>query len=106
MPDQENLRPLEAVILKMRDDGLDLDDIASRIGKKPETVERFLDMIVHKAEIPEQKATEGSSKRPIERVVERLREEGESYEQIGDRLKKRSDQVERIETYSEIKDDI
>ncbi|HEY5890350.1 MAG TPA: hypothetical protein VIW94_06610 [Acidimicrobiia bacterium] len=106
MLEQENLRPLESVILRLRSDGLSNDEIATKIAKKAETVDRFLEMIDHKSDVPEQKPTDSSGKRPVEKVVDRLREDGESYEQIGERLKKTSDQVQRIETYSEIKDQL
>ncbi len=106
MLEQENLRPLESVILRLRSDGFSNDEIATKIAKKPETVYRFLEMIDHKSDVPEQKPTDTSGKRSVEKVVDRLREDGESYEQIGERLKKTSDQVQRIETYSEIKDQL
>jgi DNA-binding CsgD family transcriptional regulator len=106
MLEQENLRPLETVILKLRADGLDTQQIAERIAKKPESVDRFLEMIDHKSDIPEQKQSESSGKSPVEKVVKRLRADGESYEQIGDRLNKGADHVQRIESYSEIKDQL
>jgi DNA-binding CsgD family transcriptional regulator len=106
MLEPDNLRPLESVIVKMRDDGLSNKEIADRIGRKPETVDRYFEMIDHKSDLPEQKETESSGKRPVEKVVNRLREEGESYEQIGNRLNKSGDHVQRIETYAEIKEDL
>lgn len=106
MLSQENLRPLEAVILKLRADGLSNDEVANRIAKRPESVPRFLEMIVHKSDIPEQQESELSLKRPVERVVERLRGEGESYEQIGDRLNRGADHVQRIEAFAEMKDQL
>ncbi len=103
---KENLRPLEAVILKLRADGLSDDEVANRIAKKPESVPRFLEMIVHKSDIPDQQESELSVKRPVERVVERLRSQGESYQQIADRLNRGADHVQRIEAYAEMKDQL
>lgn len=106
MRDQENLRPLESVILRLRDEGYDTVEIAKRIGKKPGTVDRVLEMIDHKSDIPEQKTTDTADPRPVERVIRRLREEGETYGQIGNRLNRSGDQIKRIEGYADIKDDL
>ncbi len=103
MDDQQNLRAIEAVILRMRDKGHSIPDISNRIDKKPGTVKRMFNMIEHKSDIPVQAPSELGEGRPIERVIARLREEGETYGEIGNRLKMSGRQVKRIEQMSEYK---
>ena len=99
------LRPLERVILRMRDDGRSLPAIGLRVDRRPGTVGRILEMIEHKAGIPGRAATPVTQLRPVERVVLRLRDEGESYGQIGNRLRMSGAHVRRIEAYSQLRND-
>lgn len=103
--DENNLRPLESVILRMRDEGHGSPEIGKRIGKKPGTVDRIIEMIEHKESLPQQKTTpRARRRRPIERVIDRLRNAGESYGEIGNRVNRSGQQVRRIEALSRIKE--
>jgi DNA-binding CsgD family transcriptional regulator len=101
--DKKKLRPIESVILRLRAEGHNLPDIGKRIGKKPGTVERILEMIEHKDAVPEQKTPDASGARPIERVIHRLRGEGETYGEIGNRVSKSGQQVRKIEDLSRLR---
>jgi DNA-binding CsgD family transcriptional regulator len=101
--DKKKLRPIESVILRLRAEGHNLPDIGKRIGKKPGTVERILEMIEHKNGLPEQKAPEARATRPIEQVIHRLRGEGETYGEIGNRLRRSGHQVRKIEDLSRLR---
>lgn len=101
--DRKKLRPIESVILRLRDEGHNSPDIGHRIGKKPGTVDRIVEMIEHKNAVPEQKTSDASGTRPIERVIHRLRGEGETYGEIGNRINKSGHQVRKIEDFSRLR---
>lgn len=99
----KNLRPLEKVILRLDNDDVSVVDIARRVGKKPGTVSRILQMVQWKDDEPATAQTGGSRLRPLERVILRLRNEGETYGEIGNRLNRSGAQVRRIEEYTKLK---
>jgi DNA-binding CsgD family transcriptional regulator len=101
--DTKNLRPIESVILRLRSEGHGSPEIGKRIRKKPGTVDRILEMIDHKVSLPEQKNSRRKGPRPIERVIERLRNAGETYGEIGNRLNRSGHQVRKIEAMSRIR---
>jgi DNA-binding CsgD family transcriptional regulator len=101
--DRKTLRPIESVILRLRDEGHSSPEIGTRIGKKPGTVDRIFEMIEHKDALPEKKTSDASGTRPIERVIHRLRGEGETYGAIGNRINKSGYQVRKIEDLSRLR---
>ena len=103
MSQQVELRPIESVIVKLRSEGQKTPEIAKRIGKRPGTVERILDMIDFKADLPEQREQDKPAGRAVERVIHRLRDDGESYGEIGNRLNISGHQVRRIEEMASLK---
>lgn len=105
MLERDNLRPIESVILKLRDEGNAIPEIAKRIGKKPGTVERFLEMIDHKSDVPDQKDRERAPGTPVERVIQKHRDAGETYGVIGNRLNMSGDRVRAIEGFAELRPD-
>jgi DNA-binding CsgD family transcriptional regulator len=98
-----NLRPIERVILRLHREDRPTAEIARRIGKKPGTVDRILGMIALKEQAPKATRERDSGLRPLERVVLRLRSEGESYGVIGNRLGRSGAQIRRIEGYANLK---
>jgi DNA-binding CsgD family transcriptional regulator len=102
--DETNLRPIESVILRMRDEGHGSPEIGKRIGKKPGTVNRIVEMIDHKESLPEQKKQPRKGPRPVERVIARLRNAGETYGEIGNRLNRSGHHVRNIEAMSRVRD--
>jgi IS30 family transposase len=99
----KNLRPIERVILRLESEDVSVVDIARRVGKKPGTVTRILEMVDYKDETPATAQTDDSRIRPLERVIIRLRDNGESYGEIGNRLGRSGAQVRRIEGYAQLK---
>ena len=102
--DQTGLRPIERVIIRLQADGQTVPEIASRIGKRPGTVERILAMI----ELREDSGTRPSSGsdsglRPLERVVLRMLADGLSYGEVANRVGRSGAQVRRIEGYARLK---
>lgn len=96
----ETLSPLERVILRLKESGADMADIAAKVGKKPGTVERIIAMAGFKEGIAAGEPKRGEGLRPVERVVARLRAQGESYGEIGNRIGKSGHQVRKIEEYA------
>ncbi|HVR78749.1 MAG TPA: hypothetical protein VMS99_10185 [Acidimicrobiia bacterium] len=100
MPD---LRPIERVVIRMQGEGLSTVDIGKRIGKKPGTVHRIIQMIDFKDGVPSGSSSNDHPLRPIERVVVKLRAKGETYGTIGNRVGRSGRQVRMIEGYADIK---
>jgi DNA-binding CsgD family transcriptional regulator len=101
--DGPDLRPIERVVVRLHGDGLSLPDIGKRIGKKPGTVHRIIQMIDFKDGVVPARAESVDPLRPIERVVVKLRARGESYGEIGNRLARSGRQVRMIEGYADFK---
>lgn len=97
------LRPLERVVVRLQGEGASSAEIATMIGKKPGTVDRILQMVDFKESGPPMEPRVEDHLRPIERVVLRLRKNGESYGEIGNRLGMSGHQVRRIEGYARFK---
>ncbi len=98
-----SLRPLESVILRLRDQGLSTPEIAIRVGKKPGTIGRIIEMVAFKEDLESNRSRRDDTLRPLERVVRRLRAAGEGYGEIGNRLGRSGTQIRRIETYAQLK---
>ena len=98
-----SLRPLERVILRLRDQGLSTPEIAIRVGKKPGTVVRIIEMVAFKEDLESNRSRRDDTLRPVERVVRGLRAAGEGYGEIGNRLGRSGTQIRRIETYAQLK---
>lgn len=100
----DNLRALESVILRMREEGLESPEIGKRIGKKPGTVDRILEMIEYKDGI-EATANDRSGPNALERTIHRLRDKGESYGEIGNRLGRSGRNIRHIEHMADMRTD-
>jgi DNA-binding CsgD family transcriptional regulator len=99
----QDLRPIERVIVRLGESGLEIPEISRRIGKKPGTVTRILNMIDLRSGSPVTPMDDNATLRPLERVVIKLRARGESYGEIGNRLARSGAQVRRIESYAQLK---
>jgi DNA-binding CsgD family transcriptional regulator len=105
MPDTADvrLRPIERVVMRLHDEGCSLADIGKKVGKKPGTVTRILRMTEYKQDgLPDQSVSDHPL-RPVERVVLKLREQGETYSQIGNRLARSGLRIKFIEGLAEFK---
>ena len=97
------LRPIERVVMRLHDEGCSLADIGKKVGKKPGTVTRIMRMTEYKeGGLPDQTASDHAL-RPVERVVLKLRNKGETYSQIGNRLARSGQRIQFIERLAEFK---
>jgi DNA-binding CsgD family transcriptional regulator len=92
MPDITSLRPIERRILAMQGDGHSIDDIAGRLNRSPEHVERMVEW----TEIPRTGAPYKFNE-ALEARVLAMRGEGQDYEEIGRRFNRSADNVRQIE---------
>jgi DNA-binding CsgD family transcriptional regulator len=97
------LRPIERVVMRLNGEGLSRADIGKKVGKKPGTVNRIIAMIEYKQDGLSTPTPNDNVLRPVERVVLKLRERGETYGQIGNRLALSGRRVQFIETLAEFK---
>jgi DNA-binding CsgD family transcriptional regulator len=100
---ETDLRPIERVILRMHREGVSIPDIGKKIGKKPGTVVRIMRMVDFKDGVTQPATSNVQPLRPVERVVVKLRAEGESYGTIGNRLARSGSQVRKIEGFADLK---
>jgi DNA-binding NarL/FixJ family response regulator len=97
------LRPIERVVMRLHEEGCSLADIGKKVGKKPGTVTRIMRMTEYKQDgLPDQAARDHTL-RPVERVVLKLRNNGETYSQIGNRLARSGRRIQFIEGLAEFK---
>lgn len=89
----QHLRPIERRVLAMRDAGLSNDEIAGRIKRSPEHVER----VVGWAAIPRSKPPTRRTPRAIERRVLAMRAAGLDHATIAAKFKKTPRGIRRIE---------
>lgn len=90
---REHLRPIERRVFAMREQGLDYGDIAHRIRRSPEHVQRILQWI----EIPRSGPPRRRNPRAIESRVLALRAAGETHEQIGRRFRRSAAFIRQVE---------
>lgn len=105
MADQNatSLSPIERVVTRLHDAGASPSEIGSRIGKKPGTVARILDMASFRTQADSPPRDDNDPLRPVERVVLRLRATGQGYSEIGNRLGRSGRQVREIERFARLK---
>jgi transcriptional regulator len=89
----EHLRPIERRILSMRDEGLDTSEIASRLRRSPDYVERVIRLTL----IPRSGPAPLRSPRALEQRVLALRAAGESHERIGERFRRGPAFIKQVE---------
>jgi hypothetical protein len=93
MADLDMLRPVERRILTMRDEGLEVQEIATRFRRSPEFVDRVIDLTL----IPRQVRPTRPNPTALERRVLDLRANGEDHETIGRRFKKSARFIRQVE---------
>jgi len=98
----EQLRPVERRVLKMRDDGIEIEEIASRIRKSPAFVTRMLAW----TEIPRTGSTRSRRLTPMQRRVLDLRSEGRTREEIASSFKKGESFIRQVEGLAHFKEGI
>ena len=96
---QAHLRPIERRVLAMRDEGLPVPEIADRIKRSPDHVERM----IRWTEIPRSRPARKRSPRAVESRVLALRARGETHEEIARRLRRSSRYVRQVEGLAHFK---
>ena len=96
----EYLRPIERRILGMQQDGVGIGEIASRIKRSPEFVERMIGW----TEIPRNGTTTDRYLTPMQQRVLDMRAAGESREEIASRFKKREAYIRQVEGLAHFKE--
>jgi DNA-binding CsgD family transcriptional regulator len=97
------MRPIERVVMRLREEGASRAEIGKRVGKKPGTVNRIVKMAGYREDGMSPRTPSDNPLRPVERVVMRLRGDGETYSQIGNRLALSGRRVQLIERLAEFK---
>lgn len=97
------LRPIERVVLRMHGEGVSPADIGKKVRKKPGTINRILEMVELKQGEESVRTPDNNTLRPVERVVMRLRDQGETYSQIGNRLALSGRRIQFIEQLAQFK---
>lgn len=92
-PQFESLRPMERRVLKMQSEGTPVDEIATRLKKSPEFVER----VVEWTRIPRVVKKRSGDLSPLERRVLALRHQGEDTETIARRFKRTERFIRQVE---------
>lgn len=80
-------------MLAMRDEGVAVDEIASRLKRSPEFVHRVIEW----TQIPRSARTSSSDLTALQRRVLALRSDGEDHETIGQRFKKGPRFIRQVE---------
>jgi DNA-binding CsgD family transcriptional regulator len=93
MIEQPHLRAVERRVLAMRDDGVHVEEIARRIDRSPAHVER----VIAWTDIPRTGQRARTSPTARQRAVLRLRAEGESHAEIGERFKRSPEYIRQVE---------
>lgn len=88
-----SLRPMERRVLAMREEGTSLTDIAERLKRSPEFVERVIEW----TEIPRSGSERESVLSPLESRVLALAAEGEDHETIARRFNKSERFIRQVE---------
>jgi hypothetical protein len=98
--DPQHLRPIERRVLDMHEDDVPVDEIAARINRSSEYVERMLGW----TEIPRNGDSKDRDLTPVERRVLDMRADGESREEIAAKFKKTERYIRQVEGLAHFKE--
>lgn len=84
----------------MKDDGVAIDEIAARINKTPEFVERLIEW----TDIPRNGETSDRDLTPVERRVLDMRADGESHSEIATKFRKTERYIRQVEGLAHFKE--
>lgn len=99
-PNPQHLRPIERRVLVMRNGEVPVDEIATRINKTPDFVERLIGW----TEIPRNGSSSERHLSPIQRRVLDLRADGESHSEIAAKFKKTERFIRQVEGLAHFKE--
>lgn len=98
--EMEHLRPIERRVLEMQREGVGVEEIAARIKRSPEFVERMISW----TEIPRNGKTTDRDLTPIQQRVLDLRATGETREEIASKFNKREAYIRQVEGLAHFKE--
>lgn len=93
IPNVDHLRPIERCVAAMSDQGVGIGEIAERLRRSPEHIERMMWLM----QIPRSGPPERHHPSPMARRVLALRRQGEDYATIGARFRRGADFIKRVE---------
>lgn len=100
MMDQQ-LRPIELTVRRLRSEGLSHAEVAWRLRRSPGYVRRVEAMSEMGPRSPRRADQTGSAaQRPIERCVLKLLDEGSSYAEVASRFRRTPEFVARVEHFA------
>jgi len=102
MTSRPGLRPVERLVLRLVDEGVDNVEIARRFRRSPEMIRRITAM----AQFPRTagaKVVADDGLRPLERRLLRWRHYGATYAEIGSRFRRSPAFVARVEAFAHYK---
>jgi DNA-binding CsgD family transcriptional regulator len=98
--DRDELRPLERRVLDLEASGAGAAEIGRRFHRSPEHIQRVIEL----AHLPHHGSDDvRGGLRPLERRVLRLREEGESFDRMGERFRRSPEHLARVAGYARYK---
>ena len=92
--------PIQRVLSRMESDGLSMHEMSTRLRKRPGTIRMLLEYGDARTGSG---ADDANPLRPIERVVLRGRQQGETYGQIASRIGRSGEHTRRIAGYARFK---
>lgn len=98
--DPQHLRPIERRVLDMHEDDVPVAEIAARIKKTPEFVERMLGW----TDIPRNGGDNDRDLTPVERRVLDMRANGESHAEIAAKFKKTERYIRQVDGLAHFKE--
>ena len=102
MTSRPALRPVERLVLRLVDEGVDDVEIARRFRRSPEMIRRITAMAL----LPRAagaRVVPDDGLRPLERRLLRWRHYGATYTEIGARFRRSPDFVARVEAFARYK---
>ncbi len=101
---QPQLRPIERVVQRLGDEGVELTEIATRLRKSPRAVRQIQWLVTQRLEgkVPAATARSGGLT-PLERCVERHLAAGETHGRVGSRIGRSGNHVRQIERFATFK---
>jgi DNA-binding CsgD family transcriptional regulator len=96
------LRPVERLVLRLVDQGVDDVEIARRFRRSPEMIRRIT-ALARLPRVAVDRVAPDDGLRPLERRLLRWRHYGATYTEIGARFRRSPAYVERVEAFARYK---
>lgn len=103
MAEAVNLRPIERVVRRLVERGVDPAEVAWRLRRSPRSVKQILELSTRVRTVGRPPAPPPQILRPIERRILALRTQGVSYAEIGARFRRSPGFIRRVEEIARAK---